>query len=76
MQYLYTLIIIQEENRVLNDGSGLGFYKATCKDSVVAPDVWPQCIPFVSISQFLCPRSIQIRFKNISKKFFSLLISP
>ena len=59
MQYLYTLIIIQEENRVLNDGSGLGFYKATCKDSVVAPDVWPQCIPFVSISQFL--------FKYVSK---------
>ena len=65
MQYLYTLIIIQEENRVLNDGSGLGFYKATCKDSVVAPDVWPQCIPFVSISQFLFKYVSRISQKNI-----------
>ena len=65
MQYLYTLIIIQEENRVLNDGSGLGFYKATCKDSVVAPDVWPQCIPFVSISQFLIKYVSRISQKNI-----------
>ena len=44
-------LYLQEENTVLNDGSGLSMYEAKCSGSTVIPDVWPECVPFVSLNQ-------------------------